>query len=160
MYTSIQRRMVGHGGLMLLIAMLAGVGLLISLLGGLELTPGQILPIPIVGDSQTWVRIHIGGMLNAFLVFLVALLLPVLAFSEKASRRIAWVFICTGWANTLFYWAGLAASNRALSFGPNRFGPPNLASAIGLAPALIFVVISLIAVAALTLRAFATPAPE
>jgi hypothetical protein len=160
MHASIQRRMVGHGGLMLLIAMLAGVGLLISLLGGLELMPGQILPILTAGDSQTWVRIHIGGMLNAFLVFLVALLLPVLAFSEKASRRIGWAFIGTGWANTLFYWAALFASNRALTFGPNRFGPANLASVVGLLPALIFVVISLAAVAALTLRAFTAPASE
>ena len=136
-----------------LIAMVTGIGFLTALLGGLESMPGYIFLITIAGDSQTWVRIHIGGMPNAFLVFIFALLLPVLAFREKASGRIAW-------ANTLFYLAGLASSSRTLIFGPNRFRHSNPASAIGLASALVFVVASLIAVAALTYRAFATPAPE
>jgi hypothetical protein len=155
---AVQRKMVGHAALMLLIAMLAGIGLLIALLGGLELIPGQILPIDIVGNPQTWVRIHIGGILNALLIFVVALLLPMLAFSEKAECRIAWAMIGTGWANSLFYWAALFAPNRALTIGPNKYGQSNLAAIVGLTPALVFVVISLIVVSAIAARAFSAPA--
>jgi hypothetical protein len=93
-------------------------------------------------------------MLNAFLIFLIALMLPVLGFSQKAAARLGWVIIGTGWANSLFYWAALFSANRALSFGSNRYGEGGVVSAIGLAPALLFVFLSLIAVGAIAVRAF------
>lgn len=141
-----QRRMVGHGAWILLIAMLAGVGLLVSLLGGMELWPGQIVPIQTPANASAWARTHVGGILNALLVMVVALLLPVLNFPEAGARRVGLWIVGTGWANTLFYWAALFAPNRALTFGDNRFGATNVAALIGLIPALVFVVLSLVAV--------------
>ena len=41
----LQRRMIGHAALILLVGMLAGIGLLVSLLGGMEVWPGNILPL-------------------------------------------------------------------------------------------------------------------
>src|SRR5689334_12577291 len=153
-FTALQKRMTGHGAAVLLVGMLAGTGLLISLLGGLELIPGTITSFSIPGDTGAWVRAHIGGMMNGFLILIVAILLAPLGFTEAASKRMAWMVVGTGWANTLFYWAALFAPNRALSIADNKWGESNLASIIGLVPALVFVVIAIIAVFTLMRQAF------
>lgn len=154
--THLQKKMIGQGSLVLLIGMLAGVGLLISLLGGMELIPGQIVEFSIPGNTGAWVRTHLGGMLNGILIIVAALTLQGLGFSEAAAGRMYWMLVGTGWANTLFYWAALFAPNRALSFGDNVHGASNLASIIGLAPALLFAVVSIIAVFTLMRQAFAS----
>lgn len=155
-FTVLQKKMIGHGSLILFIGMLAGIGLLIGLLGGIELIPGRIVPLTIPGGTDAWVRTHIGGMMNGMLILLVAVMLSGLGFAETAARRMFWMLVGTGWANTLFYWAALFAPNRALSFADNKWGPSNLASIIGLGPALLFAVISLIAVFMLMKQAFAS----
>lgn len=142
----LQRRMIGHGAWIMFVAMLAGVGLLASLVGGIELWPGHILAFALPGNPSTWARVHVGGLLNALLVMVVALLLPVLDFPGPPARRVGGWLVATGWANTLFYWASLWAPNRALTIGDNRFGAANLASLVGLLPALVFVVLSTVAV--------------
>lgn len=141
----LQRRMIGQAALIMLVGFVAGVGLLVSLLGGVELIPGSILPVALFGEPAAWVRAHVGGMLNAILVIVVALLLPVLDFPDRAARRLSWMLAGTGWANTLFYWAALLSANRALTFGDNRFGEGSWIAAVGLVPALLFVVVSIIA---------------
>lgn len=151
-----QRSMVGHGAVILLIGMVAGIGLLISLLGGIELIPGQIIEFGFFGNPESWVRTHIGGMLNGMLIMLVALLVHAMAVAERPARQLFWMLVGTGYANTVFYWAALFAPNRALSVADNRFGESNLASIIGLVPALVFVVISLIAIGILVREAFAS----
>jgi hypothetical protein len=152
---AVQRSMVGHGALILVVGMLAGVGLLASLLGGMEVWPGTILPFHLPGSTDAWVRTHLGGMLNAILIMVVALVLPVVGFDAPGARKISWMLVGTGWANTLFYWAALLSPNRALTFGDNRFGSSNLAAVLGLAPALLFTLVSLVAVAMLARQAFA-----
>lgn len=149
--------MIGHGMLILLIGLLAGAGLLVSLIGGLEMWPGKLLPVHLPGNSAAWVRFHIGQLLNAFLIILVALVLPVLGFASRAGRRIGWLIVGTGWANTLFYAAALFAPNRALTFGNNRLGDANLASLIGLVPGLVFAVVSIVAVVLLAGQSFRRP---
>jgi hypothetical protein len=142
----IARRLVAHAAVILLISMLAGVGLLMCVLGGVELWPGHILPVTMPSTPAGWVRTHVGGMLNAILMMVVALLMPGLAFADTQARRVANFLIGTGWANTLFYWAAMWAPNRALTFGDNRLGASNAWSVIGLAPALLFVFFSIVAV--------------
>lgn len=148
-----QRLMIAHGMFILLIGLFAGVGLLISLVGGLEVWPGRIVGIQVPGSPDAWVRLHLGQMLNAFLIILVALVLPLLEFSQRGEKRICWMLIGTGWSNTIFYVAALFAPNRALTIGDNRLGHGNLASVIGLLPALVFALVSIIAVAALARQA-------
>ncbi len=150
----IERRLVAHAAVILLIAMLAGVGLLMCVLGGVELWPGHIVPITVPSTPSGWVRTHVGGMLNAILMMVVALLMPGLGFADKPARRIANFLIGTGWANTLFYWAAMWAPNRALTFGDNRLGASNAWSVIGLAPALLFVFFSLAAIAMVACQAW------
>lgn len=155
-FSPLQKRMVGQGAAVMLVGMSAGIGLLISLLGGIELIPGSIIEFGIPGGADAWVRAHIGGMMNGFLIFIVALLIGPLGFAEAGARRLFWMLVGTGWANTIFYWAALFAPNRALSFADNRYGESNLASIIGLLPALAFAVISLIAIFILMRQAFAS----
>jgi len=150
----IERRLVAHAAVILLIAMLAGVGLLMCVLGGVELWPGHVLPITVPSTPSGWVRTHVGGMLNAILMMVVALLMPGLGFAVKQARRVANFLIGTDWANTLFYWAAMWAPNRALTFGDNRLGPSNAWSVIGLAPALLFVFFSLAAIAMVARQAW------
>jgi hypothetical protein len=149
--------MIGHGMLILMIGLLAGVGLLISLIGGLEIWPGKLVSFELPGNSNAWVRFHIGQLLNASLIVLIALVLPVLDFEPRSAARIGWLAVGVGWANTLFYAAALFTPNRALTFGSNRLGDANLASVIGLAPALVFAVISIGIVVVLAGRAFRRP---
>ena len=155
-FSPLQKRMVGQGAAVMLVGMSAGIGLLISLLGGIELIPGSIIELGIPGEADAWVRAHIGGMMNGFLIFVVALLIGPLGFAEAGARRLFWMLVGTGWANTIFYWAALFAPNRALSFADNRYGESNLASTIGLLPALACAVISLIAIFILMRQAFAS----
>jgi hypothetical protein len=153
----LQRWMIGHSMLILMIGLLAGVGLLVSLIGGLEIWPGKLASIEVPGHTDAWVRLHIGQLLNAFLIVLVALILPLLEFKPEAARRIGWLTVGIGWANTLFYAAALFAPNRALTFGNNRWGDANLASVIGLLPALVFTLISFVVVVMLARQAFRLP---
>ncbi|WP_152601920.1 styrene-oxide isomerase StyC [Burkholderia paludis] len=154
---TLQRHMIGHGMLILLVGLLAGGGLLVSLTGGLEVWPGRLLAVRVPGDSAAWVRFHIGQLLNAFLIVMVALILPVLGVALTLARRVGWLIVGTGWANTLFYAAALFAPNRALTFGGNRFGAANGASFIGLVPALVFAVVSIVAVLVLAAQSFRRP---
>jgi hypothetical protein len=153
-----QRRMLGHGALIMLVAFAAGIGLLVSLLGGIELIPGHIVAVPIFGATDGWRIAHLGGLTNGMLVWLVALCLPVLQGGAKFTRTLGWMLIGTGWANTLFYWAALLSPNEALSFGPNRFGAANWASIVGLLPALLFVAVVIAALVMIARQAFAVPA--
>lgn len=159
LFNSLQKKMLGHAALILLVAMLAGVGLLVSSIGAIELIPGRLIAIAIPGNAGAWARTHVGGILNALLIFAVALIVPGLGFSRRTAATLGTIMVGTGWANTLFYWAAMLAPNRALTFAANRFGDANLASVIGLAPALVFVVLSMIAVAMIALQAL-RPAPE
>jgi len=94
-------------------------------------------------------------MLNAIMIMVVALALPILRFTEAGAGRIAVLLVGTGWANTLFYWAALLAPNRALSFGDNRSGEANWVARLGLAPALVFTVLIFIAFALIACQALA-----
>nr|AEO27340.1 hypothetical protein [Pseudomonas sp. 19-rlim] len=149
-----QRNMVGHGAIILLIGMLMGFGLLISLLGGLEFIPGSIVEFAIPGDPGAWARAHVGGMLNGILIILVAILIAMLNLSARLAYHLKWMLVGTGYANTLFYLAALLAPNRALSFADNRFGESNIFAVVGLLPALVFVVASVVAVSMLVYGVF------
>jgi len=149
----IQRMMLAHGFLILLIGLLSGVGLLVSLIGGLEVWPGKIVALSVPATNEAWVRLHLGAILNAFLIILAALCFPVLGFAPRGAKRVGGMLVGTGWANTIFYLAALLAPNRALTLGDNRFGEANVASAIGLVPALLFSFISIVAVVMLARQA-------
>ncbi len=143
MFTAVQRTIFGHAAMVLFVALCAGIGLTMSLLGGLELPPGSIIPIEMPGDDRAWARAHSGGLLNAIMMIALGLLIPGLAFAARKAKRLAWMLVGTGWANTIFYWAALFAPNRAISLADNRWGAANWASIVGLLPALLFAFVML-----------------
>ena len=59
-----------------------------------------------------------------------ALLMHKLDLHGSTARWVGWGLIITGWANTIFYWAGNFAQNRGLSVSTTPFGDGDLAGAI------------------------------
>ena len=146
----LQRIMIGNGLLVILAAMFAGFMLMFSLLGVMEVWPGQIIPLTVYGTDEGWVRAHSGGAMNGILVMVVGLALPSLRLTPLMQRLTAYGFIFVAWSFTIFYWLGNAAGNRALTLGDNQLGEADLAGLIGFLPALpsVFIVVFLLAIAA------------
>lgn len=151
-----ERRMVGHGAVVMVIGLLAGICLVMSLIGGFEVFPGEILEFEMPSDSEAWARAHVGGLMNGLLVLGGALLLWGMRIPDPLSRRLFWMLTGTGYANTIFYWGALFSDTRALTFGDNRFGETSVAGVIGLLPALIFAFVTTAAFVMLARHAFMT----
>ncbi len=47
----LQRIMIANGMLVILVAMFAGFMLMFTLIGGIEVWPGKIVPLPLYGSS-------------------------------------------------------------------------------------------------------------
>lgn len=137
-----QRLMIAHGLWVICVGLIAGFMLLFSLIGGLEFWPNSMLVFNVYGTPEGWVRAHTGGLLNGILVVLVALCLPKLALSQKMMGFFAWGLIYVAWSFTLFYWAGNAASNRALTMGDNVFGAGDWIGLLGFLPGIPSVIIA------------------
>jgi hypothetical protein len=146
----LQRIMIGNGLLVVLAAMFAGFMLMFNLLGGLEIWPGTIIPIPVYGTSDGWVRAHTGGITNGLLVILIALALPKLNLTTALQRVVAYGFIYVAWSFTVFYWLGNAAGNRGLTLGDNPLGPSDIIGVIAFLPGLpsVVIVVVLLVIAA------------
>ena len=146
--------MIGHSAIVIFIALLAGWGLAMSLIGGFEIFPGNILSFEIPGDSSAWARAHTGGLLNGLLVLAIAWVLSTLDLNERKSFHIWWMIIGTAYANTVFYWAGILAPNRAITAGSNRLGDASLAGVIGFLPAAVFALVLMVAMVMIARSAF------
>ena len=146
----LERIMIANGLVVVLIAMLAGFMLMFTLLGGVEVWPGKIIPLPLYGTSEGWVRAHTGGTLNGVLVIIIALVLPKLRLSAFMQRFTAYGFIYIAWSFTVFYWLGNASSNRALSMGDSPLGEADTIGLIGFLPGVpsVILVVVLLAVVA------------
>lgn len=142
-----QRKMYGHGVLMIFFTLLFGVFLWMNLVGGFELVPGYIVRFNIPGTPEGWARAHVGPALNGMMVIAVALVLPRANFAVQTAKRLGWIVILDGWSNVIFYFFANFAPSRGLSFGSNRLGATNVFGIIALAPAYVFGVLALIALA-------------
>lgn len=154
MSSELQRKMAGHGILMILCTLLFGVGLWMNLVGGFEIVPGYILHFDVPGTPDGWRRAHTGPALNGMMVIAVALVLPMVGFPEKTASRLGWIIVGDGWANVGFYLFGNFTPNRGLSFGPNRFGAADVFSTLALGPAYLFGVLAIGALFMIGMQAF------
>ena len=148
------KNMIGHSAIVIFIALLAGWGLAMSLIGGFEIFPGNILFFEIPGDSSAWARAHTGGLLNGLLVLAFAWVVSTLDLAERKSFHIWWMIVGTAYANTIFYWAGILAPNRAITAGSNRLGEASLAGVIGFLPAAVFALVLMVAMVIIARAAF------
>lgn len=146
----LQRIMLANGILVMLAAMFAGFMLMFSLLGGIEVWPGNVLKFSVYGSTEGWVRAHSGGITNGLMVIAIGLALPKLNLNELWQKLTAWGLIYVAWTFTLFYWLGNAAGNRALSVGDNALGESDIFGVIGFLPGLpsVFIVVIVLAVCA------------
>ena len=146
----LQQIMIGNGLLVVLAAMLAGWMLIFSLVGGFEIWPGTVIPIPVWGTGEGWVRAHTGGVTNGLLLVTVGLALPKLNLSAAMQKFMTWGLLYVAWSFTFFYWVGNAAGNRGLTLGDNPLGETDLISVIAFVPALpsVFLVLALLVVGA------------
>ena len=143
----LQRTMLAHGLMVVLVAMFAGFMLMFNLLGGMEIWPNKIISVPMYGTSEGWVRAHSGGILNGVLVFIVGLALPKLNLGNFAQKFTAYGLIYCAWTFTIFYWLGNASSNRGLSIGPSALGEPDFIGLLAFLPGLpsVFIVVIVLA---------------
>ena len=143
----LQRTMLAHGLMVVLVAMFAGFMLMFNLLGGMEIWPNKIISVPMYGTSEGWVRAHSGGILNGVLVFIVGLALPKLNLGHIAQKFTAYGLIYCAWTFTIFYWLGNASSNRGLSIGPSALGEPDFIGLLAFLPGLpsVFIVVIVLA---------------
>lgn len=148
------RNMIGHSAIVIFIALLAGWGLAMSLIGGFEIFPGNILFFAIPGDSSAWARAHTGGLLNGLLVLAFAWVLSILDLNERKAFHIWWMILGTAYANTIFYWAGILAPNRAITAGSNRLGEASFAGVVGFLPAAVFALVLMVAMVIVARAAF------
>jgi hypothetical protein len=158
MPNNLQRRMAGHGILMIFFTLLFGVGLWMHLVGGFEIVPGYIVHFNVPGTPEGWARAHAGPALNGMMVIAVAFVLPMLDFVEKTANRLGFIIVADGWANVGFYFFGNLTPNRGLSFGDNRYGEGDIFSALALAPAYLFGGLALIALFIIGRQALRTAA--
>ena len=148
------RNMIGHSAIVIFIALLAGWGLAMSLIGGFEIFPGNILFFVIPGDSSAWARAHTGGLLNGLLILAFAWVLSTLDLNERKAFHIWWMIVGTAYANTIFYWAGIMAPNRAITAGSNRLGEASFAGVVGFLPAAVFALVLMLAMVIVARAAF------
>ena len=125
-----QRRLLGHGSLVLLYGFVMGFGFLFWLVengldGGIS-GHARLWPIPgkidlgIPGTADAWRMAHMEGVLNGFGCWLFALLLPILPFGPVGRKRaatwmiiIAWTIVIASSLDPLF------ENARGLRFGLN-----------------------------------------
>ena len=144
---------IANGMAVLFIGLVAGVMLIFFMLGGVGLWPLPIAEVNVPGTARGWTAAHVGGILNGVMIAVIAVLMRHLEMIGKAAFWVGWGLIITGWANTIFYWAGNMSSNRGLSVAATPYGPGDMAGAVaflggGFGMIFTFIAVILVALAA------------
>ena len=155
---TLERKIYGHGVLMIFSTLVFGLFLWMNLVGGFELVPGYTLHFQIPGTAEGWAKAHIGPALNGMMVIAIGLVLPKLDFPLSTAKKLGWIVVGDGWANVCFYFFSNFAPSRGLSFAGNRLGATNIFGIIALAPAYVFGVLALGALFIIGWRAIRQPA--
>ena len=145
---------IANGMVVLFIGLIAGVMLVFSMLGGVGLWPLPIVEVDVPGTARGWTAAHVGGILNGVMIAVLAVLMSRLEMTGKAAFWVGWGLIITGWANTIFYWAGNVSANRGLSVTATPYGPGDLAGALAFLGGGFGMIFTFIAVALLALAAW------
>lgn len=93
-----QRLLVGNGALVLLIGFAIGFGFLFFLTGEIALwpIPGRI-DYQMPGTYDAWRMAHMEGVINGLVLWLVALVLPLVPTSDLLRGRLTWGAIISAW---------------------------------------------------------------
>ncbi|MGB1342755.1 MAG: hypothetical protein ACPHAN_10495 [Pseudomonadales bacterium] len=145
---------IANGMTVLFIGLIAGVLLIFSLLDAVTIWPLPVWEVSIPGTTRGWQAAHVGGILNGVMIGAGALIMQKLSLSPRRSQWTGWGLILTGWANTIFYWAGNVSQNRGLSVGATPFGEGDIAGAIAFLGGGLGMIFTFIAIAILAKSAF------
>ena len=145
---------IANGMVVLFIGLIAGVMLVFSMLGGVGLWPLPIAEVNLPGTTRGWTAAHVGGILNGVMIATIAVLMRHLEMTGKAAFWAGWGLIITGWANTIFYWAGNVSANRGLSVAATPYGPGDLAGAVAFLGGSFGMIFTFIAVTLVALAAW------
>lgn len=154
MDSRLQYLIIANGMSVLLIGLVAGVMLIFSLLDAVSIWPLPIWEVSVPGSTRGWQAAHVGGILNGVMIAGSALLIQKLHLSTSRENWIGWGMIITGWANTVFYWAGNVADNRGLSVADTPYGSADLAGSIAYLGGGVGMIFTFIAVSLLAITAF------
>ena len=139
-------RLIKHGIVAMIVALLGGFMLTFSMLGGISLSP---LPIffgyEMPGTAQGWRILHLGMLMNGMMALLLGAVMRWLAVSDQQASRVAWGVIIAVWGNFCFYFFSMFGYNHGLTLGGNRLGEGNWAGAMAFIPAIIGAVTLLVA---------------
>lgn len=146
---------IANGMFVILLGLIAGIMLIFSLLGAVTLWPLPAWEVQVPGSTRGWQAAHVGGIMNGVMIAGAALVMRVLSLSDRQVRWAGWGMIITGWANTVFYWAGNLAPNRGLSMEATPYGEANIWGAIaflGGGSGMVFTIIAVTILATAALR--------
>ena len=150
----LQRTVIGHGMLVLLIGLVAGVFLTFSLLGAVALWPLPTWEVSIPGSTRGWVSAHVGGILNGVMMAALALLMGKLELTGSRAYWTGWGLIIVGWGNTLFYWAANFSTNRGLSPAATSLGEGGVWATLAYVGGVVGMVFAFVVVIILARAAF------
>jgi len=95
---NIQRRLIGHGALLIFIGGILGFGFLFFLIGKIALWPiPWEIDYQMPGTYDAWRMAHMEAIVNGLLLWLAASLMPVFPFSTKVLKRFALGFLIVTW---------------------------------------------------------------
>lgn len=150
----LERKVIGHGMLVLLVGLIAGVLLTFSLLEAVALWPLPTWEVPIPGSTRGWVAAHVGGILNGVMMAGLALLMGKLGLTGSRAYWTGWGLIIIGWGNTLFYWAANFSANRGLSPAGTNLGEGGVWATLAYIGGVVGMVFAFIVVIILARAAF------
>ena len=143
-----------NGLSVLLVGLVAGLGLTFSLLEAVALWPFPAWEVTLPGSVRGWQAAHVGGILNGVMIAVSGLLMIKLELRETKSFLVGWGMIITGWANTVFYWAGNFSSNRGLSVSDTVFGEGDLLGSVAYLIGLAGMIFTFIAITILVVQSY------
>lgn len=97
-----QRRLVGHGALLLFIGGVMGFGFLFFLMGEVSLwpIPGKI-DYQMPGTYDAWRMAHMEGIVNGMFLWLAAAILHLVPLADKGTKWLTYGLLATCWSIVL-----------------------------------------------------------
>jgi hypothetical protein len=145
-------RLIKHGIAAMIVALLAGFGLIFAMIGGVSLSP---LPVffqwEIPGTLQGWRSLHIGMLMNGLMAILLGVVMRFFAVSSLGAAVVSWGTILAVWGNFSFYFFGMFAPNRGVTLQANRLGEATLSVALAFYPAFVGIITLTVALIVLLL---------
>lgn len=139
-----------NGLVVMIIGLLGGFGWAFALLDEVALSPiPLILADSFPGEPGNWRAVHTGCLMNGIMAVAVAAIVPRFNPNASQEKRVGLSVAFAIWANTVFYFANLAAPNRSLSIGTNALGEGSLAGAVGYTTAMVGAIVLIYALSVL-----------